>query len=225
MQFLFPKALQGTRGRTAAVVGSIDNDLEGNIVLRISESLHFRGLFLHYTLEVGEQRGLVTKETLLEFLGKSAAIDPARLPIFERALSAYFDRDYMVFIHLVIPQMEEAIRNLMEKQGVAVLKFKDNVFNLRTLDDILNEEAFKELFGESGQDIQTYMRVLLTDRKGWNVRNEVSHGLLPPEAFSKTMADWILHAVLLFGVVRDVQGEEHTPVEEQGESLPTEPGE
>jgi len=206
MQFLFPTVIQGTKGRTAAVIGGIENDLEGNIIVRISESLQFFGLFLNFSLKEGEKRGLLTKETVMEFISKSAAIDPIRLPIFERSINAYFDKDYLIFIHLLIPQIEEAIRNMVEKQGGTVYKVRDKIFNLRTLDDILSEDKFKEIFGESGENIQTYLKVMLTDRRGWNIRNEVSHGLLAPESFNAVVADRILHVVLLLGLVRKTEG-------------------
>jgi len=48
-----------------------------------------------------------------------------------------------------------------------------------------------------------YLRILLTDARGWNVRNEVSHGLASFEMMSLAVADRVVHALLLLALVRD----------------------
>jgi len=202
MHAMLPIALTGIKGKTSAVVGSLENDLEGRILLQISQSLEFHSLFLRAVLEEGLKRGLITTDSILEFLAKSASIDLERFPLIKRALDAYFEGDYVVFVHLIIPQIEEAVRNTVELTGVPVLKYKDSIYNLRTLDDILNEDAFKDLLGA---DTQTYVKVLLTDRRGWNLRNEVCHGIVPPRMFNVIMADRLLHCLFLFGLMRRVE--------------------
>jgi hypothetical protein len=199
MHAMFPIALTGIKGKTSAVIGSLENDLEGRILLQISQSLEFHALFLHSVLEEGLKRGLITTGSILEFLAKSASIDPERFPLIKRALDAYFEADYVVFVHLIIPQIEEAVRNTVELTGMPVLKYKDSIYNLRTLDDILNEDTFKDLLGA---DTQTYAKILLTDRRGWNLRNEVCHGIVPLRMFNVVMADRLLHSLFLFGLIR-----------------------
>ena len=47
-----------------------------------------------------------------------------------------------------------------------------------------------------------YFRVLLTDKRGWNLRNNVAHGMSVMKDFDKQTADRLLHAFLCLGLVR-----------------------
>lgn len=199
LQFMMGTQLQDRKGRAIANIGSLESDLEGQLVLRISEKFKLDGIFLHYVLEGGIKKEFLTSSSIASFLSKSAIIDKNRLPIFQRALESYFNGDYLVFIHLVIPQFEEAIRNMIELNGGNIQKFKDGVFNLRTFDDILRDPIVESVVGD---DIQTYFRILFTDARGWNLRNEVCHGMVQYELFDKQTADRVLHAVLCLGMIR-----------------------
>ena len=75
---------------------------------------------------------------------------------------------------------------------------------LKTLDDLLREQAIVETLGES---VAHYFQVLLTDQRGWNIRNDVCHGISPVQAFSWPMTDRIFHALLILATVREKEGE------------------
>ena len=199
MQFSIPIHLQDAKGRTIAMVNSLENDLEGHIVLRISEHLQFSALPLHLVMDHGIQSGLFTTNVIIAFLSQSAIINKSRHPILSKALDNYFVGEYMIFIHLVIPQIEEAIRNMIELNGGNVLKYKNNIFNLRIFDDILRDPIVALVVGE---DVQSYLKILFTDNRGWNLRNDVCHGMIEPELFTKQSADRVLHALLSLGLVR-----------------------
>jgi len=53
-----------------------------------------------------------------------------------------------------------------------------------------------------GPNISSYLRILLTDARGWNLRNNVCHGLASPGMLSAPAADRILHAILVLGLFR-----------------------
>jgi len=61
-----------------------------------------------------------------------------------------------------------------------------------------------------GEDITNYLRNLLTDQYGWNIRNQLSHGLWGAESFNSGMADRIVHAFMLLGVFKrqEIQSED-----------------
>ena len=76
---------------------------------------------------------------------------------------------------------------------------KHEGMHVRNLDELLNDEIAVRSLGE---DISFYLRSLLTDQRGMNVRNDVAHGLIPPEGFGSRTADRLVHAMLLFGNLR-----------------------
>jgi len=70
---------------------------------------------------------------------------------------------------------------------------------LKNFEDLLRDERAEASLREDGVH---YLRVLFTDQRGWNLRNNIAHGLTLPQSFDRTMADRVFHALLLFGLLR-----------------------
>jgi hypothetical protein len=52
-----------------------------------------------------------------------------------------------------------------------------------------------------------YFQVLFTDQRGWNIRNDVCHGISPVQAFSwPSLTDRIFHALLILATMREREG-------------------
>ncbi len=200
LQFMFARSIVDKKGRRVATIGPLTEDPEGHLISRVANSIRIGTMFLQFTFEEGNKRGIFTKHETMKFLKKSCIIDKDRYPIIEKGLDAYFSGDYTVSIHLLIPQFEEAIRNLVEMNGGNVMIEKNGYYNLKTFDHLLKDEIIKDVFGE---DKAIYFRVLFTDNRGWNIRNDVAHGMLDNQHFlNKQNIDCILHAVLCLGMIR-----------------------
>ena len=104
-------------------------------------------------------------------------------------------------LHILLPQIEAIIRNLAEKIGVPILKpSRSGGFFYKTLDELLRDPKIAEVLGE---DLCLYFRVLLTDPRGWNLRNDVCHGISHIETFNQNTADRVLHALLCLALVKE----------------------
>lgn len=201
LTFLITQQIQDEKGRVVATIGSLEHDLEGHVVRQISQNLSFSALFLRAVLiESITNKGL-SKSNILDFLKKTPVLNLDRVSIIDRAIDAYFQNDYLVFIHLIIPQIEEAIRNIVEMAGGNVLKpSRGGGYHLRTFDEILRDDIIKESLGE---DFVDYFRILFTDQRGWNLRNSVCHGMASPNMFNPQTADRILHALICLGLIHE----------------------
>jgi len=73
------------------------------------------------------------------------------------------------------------------------------MMQLKNLNDILREPTIKASLGE---DLRLYLLTFLADERGQNVRNNISHGLVPPAQFNQGLSDQTLHAVLAVSLVR-----------------------
>ncbi len=199
MMFLFTTVIQDGKGRPIAKIGSLENDLEGHIVKSISQTLEFSSLFIRLIIEKAQEKLSFSKKEVLDYI-KTPILTENRIPIIEKALDAYFSKDYIVFIHLVIPQIEEAIRGIIEMAGGNVLKeARSGGYHLRTFDDILRDEIIIDSLGE---DFAAYFRIVFTDARGWNTRNNVCHGLSNPKTFDYKVADRLLHSLLCLGLIQ-----------------------
>lgn len=190
----------GNDGREVATVGSVDNDLEGRVVMQMSQNFQIESLFLRRALEEFIKRFGLNSDALLNQLYKSPLFDESRRAILKRGLDAFYAGDHVVAVHLLIPQIEHAFRRLLVMCQRPVLKLnRQGGQDLRILDEMLRDPAVVELFSESKT---VYLRVLLTDRRGWNLRNDVCHGITEPDSIGWYACDRVIHVFLILCCIR-----------------------
>jgi hypothetical protein len=205
LQFLVNRQLTDYKGRVVAIVGSLEEDMVGNMVYQTAQNMSFSSVFLDSVMGRLIERYSLTATMLVDYLYRSLVFQEDKKKILERGLEAYLKGNYIVAAHLLIPQVEDAIRNLVEMSGGVVLKRgRGGGFHLTTFDELLRDEIVEEAFGE---DLSFYLRVLFTDQRGWNLRNDVCHGVLPSESFQKHTVDRIFHALLCIAQLREQQNE------------------
>ena len=125
------------------------------------------------------------------------------MAIIREALDLYFEGKYVLFCHLIVPQIENAIRNLSALQGGAVLKNKqkDKGLQVKSLDELLREEVVVTALSEDGA---YYLQLVLTDQRSLNIRNRLCHGISSPNEFEKTTADRLIHVLVFLSLSRYV---------------------
>lgn len=206
ISFLFPHRIIDTEGRPVATVGPLEEDIDGHIVLQISQNMQISSIFLRETLNTLRDKFKLTTEKIIDYLYESPIFDERRKEFLIKGIEAYLKGDYVVSLHILIPQIEGIIRNLSEKVGVPILKpSRTGGFFYRTLDELLREKGIIKVLSE---DMCFYFRVLLTDPRGWNLRNEVCHGISEPERFNQISADRIFHALSCLALVKEKRDEE-----------------
>src|SRR6185295_9592038 len=112
LSFLLPKTIKDDEGRTIATVGTLESDFEGRLFEHISDELQFSVPWLRESMRRGMESGLFSQEILLDFLLKSPLFQAKRLPMLEAGVAAYVNGDSMAAVHILIPQAEQALRQL-----------------------------------------------------------------------------------------------------------------
>jgi hypothetical protein len=195
--------LMDYKGRPMSVIGSYDKDPEGNLVMHITQHLNFDTTFLGIAIRKMREVGLMTTDRIM-----SDIIEPCPLyegysyAVIRQALDFLFGDMPVVACHLLVPQIEAAIRNLVENAGISVIKQQKHVekgFQLITLDDLLRKEPVEQVFNPDGA---MYLRLVLTDQRSLNIRNDLCHGILPPDNFHSGVAARLLHVLVMIGMVR-----------------------
>lgn len=195
--------IQDHQGRPIATIGPLEDDLNGNIVYQASKNLSFSAYFLNEVMNATVSKFNLAAEQLTDYLYQSPVFDKTRRDIIEQGIGLYFAGENFLAIHILVPQIEHLLRNLLEICGGYILKSsRTGGFDFRTLDDILHDPIFEKLFG---QDIVLYFLTLLTDKRGWNIRNRVCHGLATGETLGKSVADRLLHVLLVLALINETQ--------------------
>lgn len=170
--------------------------------------INYMGLELAWTAP--NLRGVIkrfqekfSEKEIIGFLKKSPIFNDDSLQIIEIGLKAYLEEKYLVSNHLLIPQIERAFRKLLELSGGLLYKENRNGgYHLFQLDKILRDEVLEKILGK---DLCIYFRVVLTDIRGWNLRNEICHGMMPMNGFSFVISDRIFHVLLCLGNIRIIK--------------------
>lgn len=201
LTYLFSKTLQDHKGRPVATIGSLDKDLEGNIIHQLSQNMAISSFFLNHSFSRLTENYNLNADLLTDFIFASPIFEESKRELIHTGLIAYFEKNYTSAIHILTPQTEAAIRTLVELTGGPVLKKnRQNGLQLRTFDDLLRDEIVETCMNT---DATFYFRTLLTDQRGWNIRNDVCHGISPSNTFNYSTADRIVHVLLCLSQVRD----------------------
>jgi hypothetical protein len=192
-------ARQDHEGRVIARIGTLDSDPEGHLIWHTGHTMSYQSVLLRKVLEQSIAQGSISKEEILFFINQSELIEDDRIIFFSYALDAFFKEDHFGFLHVIIPQIEHAIRRILVLKKAPDLREVRGSYYVRTMDDILQDNVVKGVLGE---DIAKYFQILFTEDAGWNLRNNVCHGLCLATSFNFAHSDRVLHALLRLCLVR-----------------------
>jgi hypothetical protein len=117
-----------------------------------------------------------------EYLINNPFIPKSRINIIRKALWYGYLGKWEESMHLLVPQIENCIRHFSESVGVIVtLVDEDIIQQERTLGPLLNLSEVKRIFGE---EHLFQIKALLSESKGFNFRNRLSHGLIGDDFYN-----------------------------------------
>ena len=157
-------------------------------------------------------------EASLDFLvNENAFVPEDRKTSFLKGLVAGFNLDFITAMSILMPQIENAIRCLAENCGAVVYKTKENgIEECLGLNSVLNLPELKECLDEN---FIFHLNAFFNSEYGFNMRNDVCHGLLTDAELqsSRSIAVWwfVLYLCCLFSP------EFHLRIEQQNKSQKT----
>jgi len=126
---------------------------------------------------------------LTQHLSSTGIVDKGRIEIVEYGLRAFGNKEHVAAIHIFVFQIEGILRDLLGKLGLPTFSYRSNEMRERMLSDIL---VTLSRIKRMDKDFLKFMEVYLCDVRGDNYRNDVAHGLLPLEGFTKENAQLLL---------------------------------
>lgn len=113
---------------------------------------------------------------LTRLVTASLFVPPGREEVFALGLAAGFNGEFITALHVLMPQVEHAIRMVLAQQGAMTSKIdEEGVQDERSLNELLYCDVARRAFGT---DLLFEMQGLLVERFGGNLRNRTAHGLL-----------------------------------------------
>ena len=172
-----------------------------------------RGQHLHAEAQVEPARYQIILEHsvridhLMPIVANNPFVPPVRALIFARGLYAGLIGDWLVAAHLLVPQLENAIRIQLQRRGKITSNLTSQGIQEQYTLTKLFEQRYADIVEFLGEDLTFDLQGLLVEITGSNVRNDVSHGLVDEAAFaSRTICYlwWIaLHICYRFKMVME----------------------
>lgn len=203
LRFMMGTHLLDTKGRPMSEIGNLESDFEGNLVLHIVESMKLNNHFLEMAIHNMLECEAITVDKLMDnIINPCPIFEENRYDIIREALQFFLEGKYVLFSHLIVPQIENAICAIIEKSGMSVLKPQKSGkgFQLKTLDELLRLQPVEEIFTYDGAYL---LRLVLTNQIGLNIRNLMCHGIVAPQYFGYGCAGRLLHVLFMLGMVRE----------------------
>jgi lysyl-tRNA synthetase class 1 len=186
--------------RVVATVGSVEDDPFGRVIRQACFMLEFSTPWLGWAVaKAVEVHGLTAVEFGI-FINRAGLFGDGRL--LAEGLEAWFAKDYVKAVHVLVPQVERGLRTLAGLKGQPTTKPSVKYGGAQmavTMGDILYSPDYIAALGSVGPDLAVHFAALYADPRGKNVRNELAHGLMSAEDASEGLILWVVQSLLVLG--------------------------
>lgn len=186
-----------------AIVGSVEEDPIGHLVRQASMVFTLSDIWMYQAFKRLRERHQLLPEHFAGWANRQELFgDDLRLLL--HGIRAWFDDDYVKTVHVLVPQIEKALRKVVDQIGKPTTKAHKRVKGASVvvnMGDILSDEEVKATLGA---DVTLYLNALYCDPRAYNLRNEMAHGLLDADELNLSIANWVMHTLLVFGALTDV---------------------
>jgi hypothetical protein len=183
---MFPEVRVNAAGLTTAGRGSVNGDEtdDSRNVLALMYQDVVQSLSIEAQAKIApawremQNEHSVREADMAIVARQSWFVPPSRESFFAQGLAAGFNGDLITAIHLLGLQIEPAIRWNLQRRRVATLKLnREGHYEERDLNQLLAMPQSKALLGEN---LHFTLTAILTSRFGYNLRNDLAHGLVEP---------------------------------------------
>ena len=165
----------------------VNDDDEGKVLwaemlrtVQIHHNLEVQGAIEPARREVNLEH-YITEEMVFAYIRNNPFVPEEFEYLYAKGLHAGLTGDFIVAAHILIPQLENCLRYVLQQKGVETTTLNDKGLQSRILmKAILEKDELKEVLGN---DVVYDLQALLIENKYGNLRNEVSHGFMPTGYF------------------------------------------
>lgn len=169
--------------------------IEENVVDKVVMDYKFKASIIGSIIDALVQKKGLNKDNLVSNLVNTQTFENCSNKLLEAGFERYFANDFASCLHILVPQLENALRLMLPKLGLSTSVINDvGSVKEKTLGAILREPKIIELLGEP---MLYNIRSLLEDKRGDNLRNDIAHGLISYEHCTKNNANALVCIYIL----------------------------
>lgn len=189
-------------GRQIAIFPNFNdalNEVKPNLMLAYTDRYcvqlsSFLVQHIIYITSIHNFTDYVFENELKKIVESSCFIPIKRKESFIKGLMLGFKGDFSSSMHILAPQIENAVRVLAMECGDSIVKIDVNkTEEFLSLDSLLKGSKLNECVDEK---VIYYIRMAFVSPFGFNMRNDISHSLLNDDDFNNTKSYYIWWLVL-----------------------------
>lgn len=189
--------------------GPIDENYEQHLLVFFSRNLHHQTPSLSWAFN--ELRDNYSSDELYEFMKDSLVFQESDREYLKKILRLFWEEDFLPCNSLTVPLIEDGVRNIYRVLDQSFIRQADHRtgYEVKSLNALLSQGVIESIFEVIGEDIEYYLKILLTEQFGWNLRNNLAHGI-NKQIFSKEfVANRLMHVLLILSVIRQDDSNNH----------------
>lgn len=188
-------SITGSHGFTAAVIGSIDDDMPGRVLHQLADIISMSGPFLHQALARATSTYSIDADGWMAYFAGSPLFPTASHGMLRIGMDAWIGGDYVKAVHVLVPHVEAALRECLVAMGESPMRpaKTGGGFEAIGMGAILNHDTFEARVPTA---IRWHMRALFSDPRGINLRNKLAHGHVGENLLGLGMANWVIHSLI-----------------------------
>jgi hypothetical protein len=194
-------------GQFVSRAGPVEDDLEGRVAIHLRQLIEMRfNLFVGGWQHIQEKKP-VSVNDILGALSVSPIFSAEGLELIGEGLKRFFANDHLAATHILLPQVECALRNLLGLLGRPTNKAvrgESGVMQERNMNEALGDPAVQTVLPKN---FQRHLQIVFASRLGFNLRNVVAHGLLLASQFSILTSLMSLQGLLVMSLVEADAGD------------------
>lgn len=148
-----------------------------------------------------EQQGL-SCEMVVDRITGWECMSEADVNIIKVGIERYFNKDFISAIHILVPKFENCFREFFSWGGYPTTSIKKSATqHEQTFNEFLENDFVKD---NIDSDTLFLIKYVMVDNLGYNLRNDIAHGLAEEYKFSRNMANIVL---LLYFILTNLRWE------------------
>ncbi|WP_454667873.1 DUF4209 domain-containing protein [Acinetobacter calcoaceticus] len=137
-------------------------------------------------------------DLLLQICEASPIVPNGRSKLMADALSLGFEYEFGTAIHLICPQIENIVRKQLKDAGAQTSIIEDGIENEVGLSSLMERAEIEKIFGKN---LAFEIECIFTEALGYNLRNNVAHGLLSDDearlSYGSPYAWWMTLRIIM----------------------------
>lgn len=188
---LFPIGILGKDGKSIAKSRPIkkgDNGIDegafqDKLEYRASEQMNFSSqILVGNTLNYIRSKFTIEESDIRDIVEESIIVPKDRKESYIKGIFSGFSGDFMTALYILVPQVENSIRELAKQCGEPVYNLNESgIEELKTMHAILELDGVKEKLDD---DFLLALKTIFCSKFGFNMRNNIAHGIFSDKQFN-----------------------------------------